>query len=67
MTEGHIRMMPFWVSILRSTAVPRKCLGIVGQDPSDSNSNRLHVDNFRFCFVHFALSSIFHNFLLNDR
>jgi hypothetical protein len=35
-------------------AVPGKFLGIytVGQDPSDSKSNRLHVDIFRFCFIH---------------
>ena len=32
--------------------VPRKFLGIVGQDPSDSKSSRLHVDIFRFCFIH---------------
>ena len=42
-------------------AVPGKFLGIVGQDPSDSNSNQLHVDIFRFCFhsfeVHFIDSS----------
>ena len=31
--------------------VPGKYLGIVGQDLSDSKSNRLHVDIFRFCFV----------------
>ena len=29
-----------------------KFLGIVGQNPSDSKSNRLHVDIFRFCFIH---------------
>ena len=33
-------------------AVPGKFLGIVGQDPSDSKFNRLHVDIFRFCFIH---------------
>ena len=27
-----------------------KFLGMVGQDPSDSESNRLHVDIFWFCF-----------------
>ena len=31
-------------------AVPGKFLGIVSQDISDSKSNRLHVDIFRFCF-----------------
>ena len=31
----------------------RNLLDIVGQDPSDSKSNRLHVDIFRFCFIHF--------------
>jgi hypothetical protein len=25
---------------------------IVGQDPSDSKSSRLHVDIFRFAFIH---------------
>ena len=33
--------------------VPGKFLSIVGQDPSDSKFNRLHVDIFRFCFFHF--------------
>ena len=28
--------------------VPGKFLGIVGQDPSDSKSNRLHIDIFHF-------------------
>jgi hypothetical protein len=32
-------------------AVPGKFLGIVGQDPSDSKSNRLHVDIFHFSFI----------------
>ena len=32
--------------------VPRKFLGIVGQVPSDSKSSQLHVDIFRFCFIH---------------
>ena len=27
-------------------------LGLVGQDPRDSKSNRLHVDIFRFSFIH---------------
>ena len=35
----------------QSSAVPGKFLGIVGHDPSDSKSNRLHVDIFRFCFI----------------
>jgi hypothetical protein len=35
---------------LRSRPVPGKCLGIAGQDPSDSKSNRLHVGIFRLCF-----------------
>ena len=39
-------------------AVPGKFLGIVGQDPSDSKSNRLHVDIFRFCFHSFEVYSI---------
>ena len=29
-----------------------KFLSIVGQDPSDSKSNQLHVDIFRGCFIH---------------
>ena len=32
--------------------MPGKLLGIVGQDPSDSKSNQLHVDILRFCFIH---------------
>jgi hypothetical protein len=35
-----------------------KFLGIVGQNPSDSKSNRLHVDIFRFCFDSFEVHSI---------
>jgi hypothetical protein len=35
-----------------------KFLGIVDQDPSDSKSNRLHVDIFRFCFHSFEIYSI---------
>jgi hypothetical protein len=38
-----------WVSL---PPVPGKFLDIVGQDPSNSKSNRLHVDIFRFCFIH---------------
>jgi hypothetical protein len=41
--------------------VPGKSSGIVGQDPSDSKSNRLHVDIFRLCFhsfeVYFSIDS----------
>ena len=33
--------------------MPGKFLGIVGQDPSDFKSNRLHVDIFRFGFHSF--------------
>ena len=39
-------------------AVPGKFLSIVGQDLSDSKSNRLHVDIFRFCFHSFEVYSI---------
>ena len=35
----------------------REVFGIVGQDPSDSKSNRLHVDIFRFCFHSFEVYS----------
>jgi hypothetical protein len=36
--------------------VPGKFSGIVGQDPSDSKSNQLHVDIiFRFCFHSFEV------------
>ena len=38
--------------------VPRKFLDIVGQDPSDSKSNQLHVDIFRFFFHSFEVYSI---------
>ena len=33
-------------------AVSGKFLGIVGQDPSDSKSNQVHIDIFRFFFIH---------------
>ena len=38
--------------------MPGKILGIVGQDPSDCKSNRLHVDIFRLCFHSFEVYSI---------
>jgi hypothetical protein len=42
-----------------STPMPGKFLGIVvGQDPSDSKSNRLHVDIFRLCFRSLKVYSI---------
>ena len=37
--------------------MPGKFLGIVGQDPGGSKSNRLHVDIFRFCFHSFEVYS----------
>ena len=37
--------------------VPGKFLGIVGQDPSDSKSNRLHADIFQSCFHSFEVYS----------
>ena len=41
-----------------SQPVPGKFLDmIVGQDASDSKSNRLHVDIFRFCFHSFEVYS----------
>ena len=33
-------------------SVPAKFLCIVGQDPSDFKSSRLHVDILTFCFIH---------------
>ena len=30
----------------------REGFGMVSQDPSDSKSNRLHVQIFQFCFIH---------------
>ena len=45
------------------TSPADQCLGsfwasIVGQDPCDSKSNRLHVDTFQFCFHSFEVYSI---------
>ena len=40
----------FWISA-------REVWGIVGQDPSDSKSNWLHVDIFQFCFHSFEVYS----------
>ena len=39
-------------------SVPGKFFGIVGEDPSDSKSNPLHVDIFRFCFHSFEVLSM---------
>ena len=43
-----------WVGSPKSgcEAVSGKFLGIAGQDPSDTKSSRLHLDIFRFCFIH---------------
>ena len=38
--------------------MPGKFLGTVGQDRSDSTSNQLHVDIFRFCFHSVEVHSI---------
>jgi hypothetical protein len=38
-------------------SLPGKFLGIVGQETSDSKSNRLHVDVFWFCFHSFGVYS----------
>ena len=35
--------------------MPGKFLGIVNQDPSDSKSNRLHIDIFRCYFYSFKI------------
>ena len=36
----------------------RKFLGIIGEDPSDSKSNRIHVDIFQFLLDSFEVYSI---------
>ena len=46
------------VKIQLCEAVPGKFFGIVRQGPSDSESNRLHVDIFRFCSQSFEVYSI---------
>jgi type III secretory pathway component EscR len=38
--------------------VPRKFLGIVGQDSSDSKSSRLHVDNLMVLLYSFEVHSM---------
>ena len=56
-----LRMRVVWLGWLltpKFTPVPGNLLGIVGQDPSDSKSNRLQVDTFRFwCFHSFEVCS----------
>ena len=42
---------------LVASIYPKQCPGsfgtyVVGQGPSDSKSNWLHVDIFRLCFIH---------------
>ena len=52
-TLGHV--------LLTSTTVkqcPGRLLGIIGQNPSVSKSNRLHVVIFRFFFIKFEVYSI---------
>ena len=56
--EILLRLTPITIVDDGYRAVPRKFLGIVGQDPSDSKSSRLHVDIiFRFCFHSFGVYS----------
>ena len=43
---------------IQSEAVPGKFLGIVGQDPSDSKSNWLHVHIFPVLLYSFEVWSI---------
>jgi hypothetical protein len=45
-----------------SGAMIRKLLGIAGQEPSDSQSSRLHVDNFPV-LLSFLEGIFFHRFL----
>ena len=62
MTISGSTFQPFWMMSLISgwyfciLLLIVSCDGfwayIVGQDPSDSKSNRLHVDIFGFCFIH---------------
>ena len=40
------------IALELSQPLHKKFSGIVDQDPSNSKSNRLHVDIFRFCFIH---------------
>ena len=48
-----------WSQLLAQLPVPGKRLGIIGQEPSDSKSNRLHGDIFQFCCFHsFEVCSI---------
>ena len=66
--SGHIMLYLFYYRcdflpsedafvFLISEQVPGKFRSIVGQDPSDSKSNRLHVDIFRFFFHSFVVHS----------
>jgi len=47
--------MDLCIYIMDHKVVPsgaREVLGMVGQDRSESKSNQLHVDIFRFCFIY---------------
>ena len=55
-----IAIPPVWVAF----QCPKRLLGIIGEDPNVSKSNRLHVDIFMFSLL---FRSIFHRFLYNDR
>ena len=46
-------------NVMSVRSVPGKYLGKVGQNPSDSKSNRLHVDVFWFCFHSFEVYTIY--------
>jgi hypothetical protein len=49
-----LRFFNFIFKIIFKIIFGRTCYGttVVGQDHGDSKSNRLHVDIFRFCFIH---------------
>ena len=50
--EEFMIMIALWKEPIHSKTMPGKILRIVGHDPRDSKSNVLHVDIFRFCFIH---------------
>jgi hypothetical protein len=50
--EAVDHLTSFLSSRVEISQLSNKFLGIVGEDPSDSKSNWLHADIFRFCSVH---------------
>ena len=58
MDMNNVMNMCWFGTILQNGDIKSPFLGIIGQDPSVSKSNRLHVAIFQFCFIKLGVYSI---------